>query len=214
MRIVLFGAPGAGKGSQSSLLFENEGLEHISTGIILRRAIADDSSVGREAKQYMDAGALVPGRVVRKLAEKAITDSEFDQFVLDGYPRTIEQAEWLFEFLESNDAPLLAVVYLKVPDDIIVNRISNRRVHVETGENFNLEYKPPPKGIDPSLIIQRDDDRPEAILNRLLVYHEETRPLKDYFRERDLLLIVDGVGSFQEVHSRVTGALRELQAEL
>ncbi len=214
MRIVLFGAPGVGKGSQASLLFENEGLEHISTGIMLRRAIADDSSVGREAKRYMDAGALVPGTVVRKLAEKAIADSEFDQFVLDGYPRTIEQAEWLSEFLESNDAPLLAVVYLKVPDDIIVNRISNRRVHVETGENFHLEYKPPPTGIDPSLIIQRDDDRPEAILNRLLVYHEETRPLEDYFRERDLLLIVDGVGSFQEVHSRVMGALRELQAEL
>ena len=214
MRIVLFGAPGVGKGSQASLLFENEGLKHISTGIMLRRAIADESSVGREAKRYMDAGALVPGTVVRKLAEQAIADSEFDQFVLDGYPRTIEQAEWLSEFLESNDAPLLAVVYLKVPDDIIVNRISNRRVHVETGENFHLEYKPPPTGIDPSLIIQRDDDRPEAILNRLLVYHEETRPLEDYFRERDLLLIVDGVGSFQEVHSRVTGALRELQAEL
>ncbi len=214
MRIALFGAPGVGKGSQAALLNENEGLEHISTGIILRKAIADDLDVGREAKQYMELGALVPGSIVRKLAEEAISNSQFDQFVLDGYPRTIEQAEWLTEFLDSNNAPLLAVVRLNVPDDVIVNRISNRRVHVQTGENFHLEFKPPPSDIDPSLIVQRDDDRPEAILNRLLVYHEETRPVEDYFCERDLLLSVDGVGSFQEVHDRITGALEELQAAL
>ncbi|GMQ82489.1 MAG: adenylate kinase [Rhodothermia bacterium] len=214
MRIALFGAPGVGKGSQAALLNENESLKHISTGIILRKAIADDSDVGREAKRYMESGALVPGSLVRKLAEEAISNSHFDQFVLDGYPRTIEQAEWLTEFLETNNAPLLAVVFLSVPDDVIVNRISNRRVNVETGENFHLEFKPPPSDIDPSLIVQRDDDRPEAILNRLLVYHEETRPVEDYFRERDLLLSVDGVGSFQEVHDRVTGALKELQAAL
>ena len=158
----------------------------------------------------MEAGALVPGPIVRKLAETAIFNSDFDQFVLDGYPRTIEQAEWLTEFLKDNKAPLLAVVSLSVPDDVIVNRISNRRVHIETGENFHLEYKPPPPDIDSNLIVQRDDDRPEAILNRLLVYHEKTRPVEDYFRERDLLVFVDGVGTFQEVHDRIIGALKGL----
>lgn len=210
MRIALFGAPGVGKGSQASFLNKNEGLEHISTGIILRKAIADDSDVGRQAKRFMEVGALVPGSVVRKLAEDAIASADFDRFVLDGYPRTIEQAEWLTEFLKDNKAPLLAVVSLSVPDDVIVNRISNRRVHIETGENFHLEYKPPPPDIDPNLIVQRDDDRSEAILNRLLVYHEETRPVEDYFRERDLLVLVDGVGTFQEVHDRIIGALKGL----
>lgn len=214
MRIALFGAPGVGKGSQAALLTKHEGLTHISTGIMLRRAIADDTEVGREAKKYMEAGSLVPGFLVRKLAEHAIAACGYDQFVLDGYPRTIEQAEWLTEFLAAHEAPLLAFVSLEVSDDVIVKRISNRRVHVKTGENFHLELKPPPPDIDPDLIIQRKDDRPEAVLHRLLVYHEETRPVEAYYRRKGLLLSVDGIGTFDEVHDRISEALNELQAAL
>jgi len=212
MRIALFGAPGAGKGSQAALLTKNESLRHISTGIILRNAIRNGSEVGEQARKYMDAGSLVPGAIVRKMAEKAIRKATFNQYVLDGYPRTIEQAQWLTEFLEENAAPLDAVVSLKIPDDVIVNRISKRRVNIKTGENFHLDFKPPSPDIDPNDIIQRDDDRPEAILKRLLVYNDLTQPVEDYFRQRDLLLEINGVGSFEDVHERVILSLKELQS--
>ncbi len=212
MRIALFGAPGTGKGSQAALLKKNEGLEHISTGIILRNAIRNGSEIGAEAGKYMETGSLVPGPIVRKLAEDAIAKANFDQYVLDGYPRTIEQAEWLTEFLDEHDSPLLAVVSLVVPDEVIVNRISKRRVNIKTGENFHLDFKPPPADIDPQDIIQRSDDRPEAILKRLLVYHDQTQPVEDYYRERDLLLEVNGVGSFEDVNERVIMSLREFQS--
>lgn len=212
MRIALFGAPGAGKGSQAALLIKNEALEHISTGVILRKVILNGSKVGIEARKYMDSGSLVPGAIVRKLAEAAITNANFDQYVLDGYPRTMEQAEWLTEFLDQHDAPLLAIVLLKVPNEVIVNRISKRRVNIKTGENFHLDFKPPPVDIDPEDIIQRSDDRPEAILKRLLVYHHQTQPVEDYYRERDLLLEVNGVGSFEDVHEQIMMSLKELQS--
>jgi len=212
MRIALFGAPGAGKGSQAALLVKNAGLEHISTGIILRQAIRDGSDVGEAAKTYMEAGALVPGYLVRALAENAIAARDYDKFVLDGYPRTIEQADWLTEFLEAHSAPLLAVVSLNVADSVIVNRISKRRVNVKTGENYHLDFKPPPADIDPALVIQRADDRPEAVLKRLRVYHEQTRPVENYYRSRDLLVDVDGIGSFADVHQRIMASLKVLQS--
>jgi adenylate kinase len=203
MRIALFGAPGVGKGSQASFLSTNKGLVQISTGVILRNAIRSGSAVGLEAKKYMDASQLVPGKVVRVLAEEAIRDQKFDQFVLDGYPRTIEQAEWLSMFLSENDAELDCVVNLVVPDDVIVGRLSQRRVNIETGENFHLEFKPPPADINPELIIQRKDDKPEAILRRLEVYKEETHPLVDYYTDKNMMVEVDGVGSFEDIHARI-----------
>jgi adenylate kinase len=212
MRIALFGAPGAGKGSQATLLVKNVGLEHISTGVILRQAMRDGTEVGRKAKKYMEAGSLVPGKLVRALAEDAIAAQDYDQFVLDGYPRTIEQADWLTEFLTEHAAPLLAVVSLDVPDSVIVNRISKRRVHVKSGENYHLDFKPPPADVDPALIIQRADDRPESVMHRLKVYHEQTAPVEAYYRERGLLVEVDGIGSFAEVHERILSSLKELQS--
>ena len=214
MRIALFGAPGAGKGSQAALLVKNAGLKHISTGIILRQAIRDGSEVGERAQHYMEQGALVPGSVVRALAEQAVKDCGFDQFVLDGYPRTIEQADWLSKYLEDNGTPLLAVVSIGVPDSVIVNRISKRRVNSKTGENYHLDFKPPPPDVDSSLIIQRADDRPESVLKRLRVYHDQTRPVEDYYRRRDLLVEVDGIGSFDDVHDRIMDSLRELQSAI
>ena len=167
MRIALFGPPGAGKGTQARLLVERHGLCHISTGNILRAAIKKQTPVGLEAKKYIDAGQLVPDAVVRELAEEAIAEQEYRLFILDGYPRTVQQAEWLTEFLDAHDTALDAVVSFTLPDDAVIDRLSKRRMHKETGENYHLDHKPPPPDVDPVLIIQRRDDQPEAIRERL-----------------------------------------------
>ncbi|MCH8276172.1 MAG: nucleoside monophosphate kinase [Bacteroidetes bacterium] len=208
MRIALFGAPGVGKGSQARLLMESNDIEHISTGIILREAIRNGTPTGTLAREYIENSRLVPGPVVRKLAESAIAAAGFDRFVLDGYPRTIEQAEWLTEFLIEHRTSLQAVVSLCVPDDVIVNRLSKRRVNMETGENYHLDFKPPPEDVDPSLVYQREDDWPESIVKRLAVYREETHPVEDYYRVRNLLLEVDGLGAFDAIHDRIVEAVR------
>lgn len=210
MRLIIFGPPGAGKGTQAKLLEERRGLTKISTGDIIRTAIKEETSVGNEVKSYVDQGELVPDQVVRKLAEQAIANKGFDDFTLDGYPRTLQQAQWLTAFLDEHDAPLNAVVSMRVPDDVIVNRLSKRRVHKETGENYHLDLKPPPDDVDPEMIVQRPDDTPETILNRLKVYRKETAPLETYYRKRNLFVVVDGVGDFDEVYQRIENALDEV----
>ena len=212
MRLVIFGPPGAGKGTQAGLLESRRGLVQIATGDIIRSAIKNETPVGKEAKAYVEAGELVPDEVVRKLAENAIADQGFDDFVLDGYPRTTQQAEWLTAFLDENDVPLDAVVSLTVPDDVIVQRLSRRRVHAETGETYHLDHDPPPDDVDPDLIVQREDDQPDTIRNRLSVYREETEPLENYFESRDLLVTVDGTGDIHEVYDRITTVLDDRMA--
>lgn len=207
MRIVFLGPPGIGKGTQAALLSERRGLNHTSTGTMIRAAIEAGTPLGHKAKEYVQAGHLVPDDLVRELAETAIAEQDYDNFVLDGYPRTIVQARWLTEFLVEHGAPLDAVINLDVPTDVIVDRLSKRRVHKITGENYHLDFKPPPSDVDPSLIIQRKDDRPESILKRLEVYTEETAPVADYYREKDLFVSVDGVGTIEEVYARIEGAL-------
>lgn len=209
MRLVIFGPPGAGKGTQAGLLEERRGLVQIATGDIIRSAIKNETPVGKEAKSYVEAGELVPDTVVRKLAENAIADEDYDDFVLDGYPRTTQQANWLTEFLAENEAPIDAVLSLKVPDDVIVNRLSRRRVHEDTGETYHLDHDPPPDDVDPDLVVQRDDDKPDTVRNRLSVYREETQPLEDYFKDRDLLVTVDGQGDIEAVYERITTVLDE-----
>lgn len=207
MRIVFLGPPGIGKGTQASLLSKRRGLNHTSTGTIIRGVIEAGTPLGRKAQQYVKEGRLVPDELVKELAETAIAEQDFDDFVLDGYPRTIVQAEWLTEFLAEHEAPLDAVINLDVPTDVIVDRLSKRRVHKVTGENFHLDFKPPPSDIDPGLIIQRNDDRPESIRKRLEVYKRETAPVMDYYRRKGLFLSVDGVGTIEEVYARIEDAL-------
>lgn len=207
MRIVLFGPPGVGKGSQASLLQERLELRHVSTGVILRRAIRAGTPVGRAAEEYVTSGRLVPGTIVRALAEEAVREAGYDDFVLDGYPRTIEQAEWLDEFLRAYGSPLHGVLSLAVPDQVIVDRLSKRRIDTETGENYHLDFRPPPADLPGERIVQRADDRPEAILKRLAVYREQTAPVEGWYRDRGELRDVDGVGAFEEVHRRIADVL-------
>ena len=207
MRLIIFGPPGAGKGTQAALLEQRRGITQISTGDILRAAMDQETALGQKAKAYVEAGELVPDELVRKLAEQAIADESFTDFVLDGYPRTLQQAEWLTEFLEGHDTPLHAVLSLEVPDEVLVRRLSRRRVHAETGETYHLDHNPPPDALDPDLIVQRSDDEPETVRNRLAVYREETAPLASYYEERDALVSVDGVGDIEEVFQRILQVL-------
>lgn len=207
MRLVIFGPPGAGKGTQASLLEERRGITQISTGDILREAMSEETPLGKKAKSYVEAGELVPDKLVRELAEQAIADEGHDDFVLDGYPRTRQQAEWLTEFLDEHRTPLDAVLSLDVPDDVLVRRLSRRRVHTETGETYHLDHDPPPDDLDPDLIVQRSDDEPETVRNRLGVYRDETAPLVSYYEERGLLVSIDGVGDIEEVFQRIVQVL-------
>lgn len=210
MRIVLFGPPGVGKGSQAKLLQERHGLTHISTGVILRTAIREGTDVGREAELYVQEGKLVPDAIVRKMAEDAMAARGCERFILDGYPRTIQQAEWLSEFLEKNRAPLQGVVSLVAPDEVIVDRLSKRRVDRVTRENYHLDFKPPPAHLPAERIIQRNDDRPEIILRRLEQYRKETHLVQEYYRAKGMLVEIDGVGEFEDVYTRILGAIAEL----
>ncbi len=207
MRLVFLGPPGIGKGTQAALLARRRGLTHTSTGVIIRAAIKDETEIGREAEKYVREGRLVPDRLVREMAESAIARQNYDKFVLDGYPRTIVQAEWLTEFLAEHDAPLDAIINLDVPTEVIVDRLSKRRVHKITGENFHLDYRPPPDDLDPDLIIQRKDDHPDYIRKRLDVYREETKPVEEYYRQKGTYLEVEGVGEIEEVYTRIEDAL-------
>jgi adenylate kinase len=207
MRLALFGAPGVGKGTQAKLLVQRLGLTHISTGDLIRAAIRQDTSVGKQARSYVRGGQLVPGPIVRKLAEDTLASVENDYFILDGYPRTTEQAEWLTEYLDQRNAPLEAVLSIEVSDERIVSRLSKRRMNKETGEIYHLDFHPPPPHIKPEMLRQRKDDRPEAIQKRLDVYHNQTKPLEAYLGGKGLFHVIDGVGSIEVVYARIVSVL-------
>ena len=207
MRVLMFGPPGAGKGTQAALLVKRYRLEHISTGNILRAVIKSKTETGSIAKAYMDEGKLVPDDIIKKLAEKAIAEAGFDRFILDGYPRTIEQAHWLGAYLSRNDALLNVIVSLKVPDEVIVQRLSRRRVHAVTGENYHLDFKPPPPDVNPDDIIQRRDDRPETIRERLRVYHKQTKPVEALYIDSPYYVKVDGTMELEDIHRVIAGKL-------
>lgn len=207
MRLVLFGPPGAGKGTQAHFLVDSFGLKQISTGDLFRAALAQETPTGLEAKGYMDRGELVPDSVVNKVVEEALEDINVDDFVLDGFPRSIPQAVWLLEYLENKSAPLDAVISLNVNPEVIVNRLSRRRMDPDTGAIYHLDHNPPPADIPEERLIHRADDNPDAIRNRLRVYEEETSPLKDILRQRSRLLDIEGEGGIEEVQAGILVAL-------
>lgn len=210
MRIVLFGPPGAGKGTQAEMLVKHYGVRHISTGQIIRAAMAAGTPIGQEAKKYVNEGRLLPDDLVRQLAEKAIGESDYHAFVLDGFPRNVRQAEWLEKFLQQHEKPIQVVLSIQLPDEEIVERLSQRRIHKITGDTYHLSFKPPPAHIDPEMIVQRPDDRPDAIRERLVIYHRETAPLEEYYQGSQCIRLIDGSGTVDEVFARVQAVLREV----
>lgn len=208
MRLVLFGPPGAGKGTQARFLVDRYGLAQISTGDLFRAALRDRTPVGLEAQGYMDRGELVPDDVVNRMVEEALEARGRADFVLDGFPRTLPQAAWLDAYLARHDTPLDAVLSLKVDPETVVQRLSRRRTDPETGRIYHLDFNPPPPDVPAERLVQRDDDRPEAVRTRLRVYEEDTRPLEAFFRERTRFFEIDGEGEIEAVQARIEEALR------
>tara|TARA_Y100000588_G_scaffold148701_1_gene162691 strand:- start:2296 stop:2919 length:624 start_codon:yes stop_codon:yes gene_type:complete len=203
--IVLFGPPGAGKGTQASIIVDLTGKPQVSTGDMLRSAVSLGTELGIEAKAYMDAGKLVPDQVIIGLIDQRLREPDASDGVLfDGFPRTIPQAEALASITE-----VIAVISIEVPDDEIVSRIVGRRMDPETGEIYHISYKPAPPEIQ-SRLIQRKDDTEETVRNRLQAYHGQTKPLGDWYDDLGLLTIIDGTGTIQEVGESVKAAVRSL----
>jgi adenylate kinase len=218
LNLILLGPPGAGKGTQAERLTDDFRLPHISTGDILRAAVADGTPLGATAKQFMDAGELVPdGVIIGVILERLLDDDARDGFLLDGFPRTIEQADALALELEKLDRRLTAALVIEVPDDEAVRRISGRRVSRKTGRVYHVEFDPPKHegrcDIDGSELIQRDDDAEQTVRNRLEVYRRQTAPLIDYYEERGLLRRLDGTRSPAEVHDHIRATLATLRLE-
>lgn len=210
MRLVLFGPPGAGKGSQAKRLSARFDLTHVSTGDLFRAAIKNKTELGQKVEAILAEGALVPDEVTNGLVKEKLKALGYENFVLDGFPRTLPQVEWLLDDLEENDAPLMAVVSLRVPEDNVVQRLSRRRTDTETGEIYHLDFNPPPGDIPEERLVQRPDDQPEAIRKRIAVYEEETKPLEAVFEERSVLLEVDGTGDIDAITERIVDALGAL----
>jgi len=219
LNLILLGPPGAGKGTQAERLREDFGLPLISTGDILRSQVAEGTELGHEAKRYMDAGELVPDKViVGMITERVGQGDARDGFLLDGFPRNIEQADALGEALTGLDRRLTAAMLIEAPDDELVRRLAGRRVCVKNPSHiYHVELDPPKHdGVcdqDGSRLIQRDDDSEETIRRRLEVYHSQTEPLIDYYDRAGLLRRFDGRRNPDEVHTHIRATVATLRLE-
>lgn len=214
MKIIMLGAPGAGKGTQAIQIADKYGIPHVSTGDLFRSNISQNTELGKEAKGYMDAGKLVPDELtVRMLLDRVAKDDCKNGYVLDGFPRNIKQAEVLeTEVAKLNDKIDFAID-IEVPDENIVKRMSGRRACLKCGNTYHIEHVPPKKeGICDncgSELVLRADDAPETVLNRLKVYHEQTQPLIDFYNERNILVTIDGTQDMNKVFADVVKVLGE-----
>ncbi len=218
LNLILIGPPGAGKGTQAERLIDDFDLPYYATGNILRAAIEGDTELGREAKGYVDRGELVPDDLICRVIDERLDSGEADDgFILDGFPRTVGQAEMLDETLSRRGRSLTAALLIDAPDDEVVRRLSGRRVCAKNNHVYHVEFDPPKnEGVcdqDGSRLTQRDDDKPETIRKRLAVYHEQTEPLIEWYEEQGLLRRFDGNRGPEEVHSHIRATLATLALE-
>ena len=212
MKIIMLGAPGAGKGTQAEKICDRYQIPHISTGDIFRANIKNGTELGKKAKQYMDQGALVPDELTCDLVVDRISQPDCaGGYVLDGFPRTIPQAEALDKALKARGEKVDFAIDVEVPDENIVKRMSGRRDCLNCGATYHLMYKPPKKeGICDncgSELVLRDDDRPETVQKRLEVYHAQTQPLIDYYEKAGIMHSVDGTQDIDKVFADITAIL-------
>jgi adenylate kinase len=214
MRIVLLGAPGAGKGTQCKRIVERYGLQHLSSGDILRKERAAKTALGAKAQSYMDSGGLVPDELIVKMMAGAIAKAPKEGYVLDGFPRTVNQAEQLDKSLVSKGQKIDAVVDLKVDEQVIMDRMTGRRSCPKCGAVYHLEnLKPEVDGKcdrDGTVLVQRPDDKPEVVKKRLDTYYEQTEPVVGYYKQDGCVLEVDATGSPDEVSAELFENLEAL----
>ena len=214
MKIIMLGAPGAGKGTQAEKIAEKYQIPHISTGDIFRANISDNTALGKKAKEYMDQGLLVPDELVVDLVVDRIHQADCVKgYILDGFPRTIPQAECLDKALAEMGSSLTCAIDVDVPDEAIIRRMSGRRACPHCGATYHVEYAAPVKEdiCDKcgSELIHRDDDKPETVKKRLDVYHHQTQPLLAYYRDKGMLKVVDGTKELEDVFHSVEEILGE-----
>lgn len=212
MKIIMLGAPGAGKGTQAKMLADKYKIPHVSTGDIFRANIKNGTELGTQAKVYMDQGMLVPDELTCDLVVDRIKQDDCkDGYILDGFPRTIPQAECLDKALDALNDKIDFAVNVEVPDENIIRRMSGRRACLSCGRTYHIVYNPPKEeGICDECkkeLVLRDDDKPETVEKRLKVYHEQTQPLIDYYRNKGVLAEVDGTRDMQEVFTAITDVL-------
>ena len=210
MKLILLGAPGAGKGTQAEVIMDHLNIPAISTGNIIREALKNGTEVGLKAKSYMDAGKLVPDEVVIEIIKERLAQDDCKNgFILDGFPRTVPQAE----ALDAMGIAIDKVVDIEVADEKIAQRLGGRRVCANCGASYHTEYKPSKvEGVGDKCggpTVQRKDDEPATVLDRLKVYHEQTEPLKDYYAKKGILAVVYGAEEVSETSARTLKALED-----
>ncbi|MCG1894179.1 adenylate kinase [Staphylococcus epidermidis] len=215
MNIILMGLPGAGKGTQASEIVKKFPIPHISTGDMFRKAIKDETDLGKEAKSYMDRGELVPDEVTVGIVKERISEDDAKKgFLLDGFPRTIDQAESLSQIMSELDREIDAVINIEVPEEELMNRLTGRRICEKCGTTYHLVFNPPKVDgiceIDGGKLYQREDDNPETVSNRLSVNVKQSKPILEYYNNKGVLKNIDGSKDIDEVTKDVIDILDHL----
>lgn len=218
LNLILLGPPGAGKGTQAEKLEADFHLPYIATGNMLRAAVSDGTELGKQADKHMKAGRLVPDELIIGMILECVEEDDCrDGFLLDGFPRNVDQAEALDRALERLDRRLNAALLIDVPDEEVLRRLSGRRVCKKEGHVYHVEANPPKHegvcDIDGSKLVQRDDDRPETIEQRLRVYHDQTEPIVEHYQEQGVLRRFDGTRDATEVHDHLRATIATLRLE-
>ncbi|GAF14866.1 adenylate kinase [Bacillus sp. JCM 19046] len=217
MNLILMGLPGVGKGTQAEQIVNNYGIPHISTGDMFRSAIKNETELGLKAKSYMDAGGLVPDEVTIGIVKDRLSQDDCEKgFLLDGFPRTIAQAEALEELLSTLGRELDHVINIHVPEELLVERLTGRRVSPSSGKTYHVMYNPPKVegkcDLDGSDLIQRDDDKPETVKKRIEVNQQQAQPLIDFYESKGYLKHIDGDQDINVVYKDIQALLAETHA--